>query len=86
MSTEYTLILTASSIDGFFFVEGDVEDWDGSWTEVEKFNRRNNTTVISMCLAGNLKPGVVVLTTQSLLHASPTLPTPQRQALWCHGR
>lgn len=55
-------LLTVSSMDGFFFVEGDGGDWGAGSTEAERFRRRKNATVIKMCLASTLKPGVVVLT------------------------
>ena len=55
-------LLTVSSMDGFFFVEGDGGDWGASGTEAEKFRRRKNSTVLDMTLSGALKPGVVVLT------------------------
>jgi len=55
-------LLTVSSMDGFFFVEGDGRDWGVQGTEAERFRRRKNATVVNMCLAEVLKPGVVVVT------------------------
>jgi hypothetical protein len=55
-------VLTVSSMDGFFFVEGDGGDWGSGRTEAERFRRRKNATIVKMCLAGMFKPGVVVLT------------------------
>ena len=54
--------LTVSSMDGFFFVEGDGGDWGAAGTEAERFRQRKIATVVRMSLSGALKPGVVVLT------------------------
>ena len=54
--------LTLSSMDGFFFVDGDVTSWEPKGSVVEMFRRRQSATVLKMCLTGALKPGVIVLT------------------------
>ena len=58
-------MLTVSSMDGFFFVEGDAVGMGGLGTEMEKFQRRKIATIVKMCLSSVLRPGVVVVTGQS---------------------
>jgi hypothetical protein len=54
--------LVVSSMDGFFFVEGDGGEWGAQGTEADKFKRRKNATLVNMCLSAVLKPGAIVLT------------------------